>query len=168
MTIQETIDEIEKIYKLSNLKYERMLSYFVNLSRLSYQTVPMKQGTHLVRVRYSDKMESLIDLTEISYPKKCFVKGFSRLNRPYQNLFYASETIKACCAEMVALWFDEFKTGDTIKVTFGEWILKDDLKLLIIPDTNNESEFNKKVIEKMRSAEMPFWDYISEKFKTTT
>jgi len=128
----------------------------------------MKQGTHLVRVRYSDKMESLIDLTEISYPKKCFVKGFSRLNRPYQNLFYASETIKACCAEMVALWFDEFKTGDTIKVTFGEWILKDDLKLLIIPDTNNESEFNKKVIEKMRSAEMPFWDYISEKFKTTT
>jgi hypothetical protein len=85
MTAQEIIDIIEKTYKSSDLVYEMMLAHFVNLSGFGFQTVTAKQGSPIIRARYSDKIESFIDLSDISYPPKCYVKNFSRFNRPLQK-----------------------------------------------------------------------------------
>lgn len=168
MTAREIIDTIEKNYKSSDLIYEMMLAHFVNLSGLGFHTVTVKQGSPIIRARYSDKMDSFIDLSEVSYPQKCFVKNFSRLNRPGQNLFYASESEIACLSEMLPFWFAEFKTGDLIKVTLSKWIVRYDLKLLIIPDIDNSSQLNKATVKQLHPEEIVFWNYISSKYKTST
>ena len=168
MTPKEIIDTIQNAYNSGVLKYEVMFSHFVNLSGFNFQTVILKQGSQLIRARYTDKFESFQKVNEISYPSKEYVFNFSRLNRPRQNIFYASESEKACLLEMLPYWFDEFEIGDTILVTLGKWIARHDLKLLIIPDHHNLNTFNKKVISQMELSEIEFWDFISDKFKTST
>jgi hypothetical protein len=168
MTAQEIIDTIEKTYKSSDLIYEMMFAHFCNLSGFGFQTVTMKQGSCIIRARYSGKMDSFVDLPDVSYPQKCYVNNFSRLNRPGQNLFYASESELACLSEMLPFWFDEFKTGDLIKVTLGKWIARHDLKLLIIPDRNNSNQLNTATIKNLYPEEIVFWDYISSKYKAST
>lgn len=168
MTAREIIDTIEKTYKSSDLIYEMMLAHFMNLSGFGFHIVTVKQGSRIIRARYSDKKDSFVDLSDISYPQKCHVKNFSRLNRPGQNLFYASESEFACLSEMLPFWFDEFKTGDLIKVTLSKWIARYDLKLLIIPDINNSSPLNTATIKQLHPEETVFWNYISSKFKTST
>jgi hypothetical protein len=168
MTAQEIIGHIETIYKNSELTYEMMFVHFANLSGVGFQLVTIKRGSPILRARYSKNLKSFQSFTEISYPKIEHVRDFSRLNRPRQNIFYASETEKACLTEMLPFWFDEFKTGDIISVTLSKWILQNDLKLLIIPDANNTNEFNKTVRQKLEPQEIEFWNYISKKFKTST
>jgi hypothetical protein len=168
MVVQEIIDIIETTYNSSDLIYEIMLAHFSSLSGIGFHTIPMKKGSVIFRARYSDKIVSFIELSNISYPKKHFVNNFSRLNRPHQNIFYASETERGCLSEMLPFWLDEFKTGDKIMVTLGKWEVTNDLKLLIIPDTTNSSELNKRTISQLNSEEIQFWDYISRKYKITT
>lgn len=168
MTAQQIIDTIEETYKSSELIYETMISHFFNLDGLSFQTVPMKQGSSVYRTRYSDTLEPLIDFDDISYPPISAVKNFSRLNRPRQSIFYGSESEVACISEMLPFWFDEFKTDDLIKVTMSKSIVRQDLILIIIPDTSNLNHFNKTIIGKLDTEEIILWDYISKKFKLTT
>jgi hypothetical protein len=168
MKIKNVIKEIEKKYKSGNLIYERLFAYFVNLRGYSFKLVTLKKGSTLFRARYKPDKNSFLKINELSYPPSKYVKNFSRLNRPYQSLFYASKSKEACLSEMIRFWFNEFNNGDTIRVTFAEWFVKEDLKLLIIPDTANKSELNKNTIKDMHSQELEFWDYISSKFKTST
>jgi len=168
MIVKEIINTIEKNYKSSELVYEKMLEFFFSLSGIGFNTIPMKQNSIIVRARYSGNMASLINLSDITYPPIQYIKNFSRLNRPYQSLFYGSESESACLSEMLPFLIDEYKTGDYIYLTLSKWIVRHDLELLIIPDTNNSNEMNKKVIELLNNEEITFWDYISTKFKMST
>ena len=168
MSPQEIIDNIERTYKSTDLIYEMMLAYFVNLSGIEFRSVTLKKGSPIIRARYSATNESFYNLSDVSYPPKSCVKSFSRLNRPYQNLFYSSESEIACLAEMLPFWFYEFKTDDFILVTLSKWIVRSDLKLLIIPDTKNLSNLNRAAINQLNPNEIMFWDYISNKFRTST
>ena len=171
MTALEILNAIDKTYKTaknSDLIYELMLANFVNISGFVFQTGVIKQGSPLIRARFSSDMTSFLKLSDVSYPQKFHVTDFSRLNRPRQNLFYASESEKACIAEMLPFWLDKFKTGDRIKVTLGKWILRKDLMLLFIPDTKNVNKLSKITISQLRPEEKLFWDYFSEKLKTST
>jgi hypothetical protein len=104
----------------------------------------------------------------MSYPSKKIVTDFSRLNRPEQNIFYASESKITCLTEMLPFWINHIKTGEIIKVTIGVWTVMDDLKLLIIPDTSNFNERNRNIKSQLNPTEIEFWDYISGKFRKTT
>jgi len=168
MTARQIIDAFDEAYKSSEMIYEMMISNFINLSGIGFQTVPLKQDSTVFRARYRDNFEPIIDFADISYPPISAVKNFSRLNRPCQSLFYASESEIACILEMLPFWFDEFRTNDLINVTLSKWIVRYDLIVLIIPDTNNTNNFNKKVKENLDPEEIVFWDYISNKFTTTT
>jgi hypothetical protein len=168
MTTLKIIQGIEEAYKTSDLVYEMMVGHFFNLSGFAFHAVTIKQGSPLVRARYTNQMKSLHTLDEISYPKREYVTKFSRLNRPGQNLFYASESEKTCLAEMLPFWFDEFELGEIKLVTLGKWTVRNDLKLLVIPDTQNSNELSKKVISLLQKPEIEFWNYISGKFRTTT
>lgn len=168
MTAKEIISVIEKTYQPSDLLYEKMFAHFANLSGFEFQAVNLKPNSPIVRARFSDSKKSFKYISDVSYPQKKHVKEFSRLNRPGQNLFYASESIDSCLTEMLPFWFDTFKTGDKITVTLGLWIVKSDIKLLIIPETENLTPLNTKVISEMKLHDIEFWDYISQKFKTST
>lgn len=168
MTAQEIINNIETSFLKSDLIYEMMFAHFMNLSGFGFQTIPLKQGSSVVRARYTDRLASFSYLDEVSYPKSEYVTKFSRLNRPNQSLFYASETENACLTEMLPFWIDDFKKGDIISVTLGKWIVRNDLKLIIIPDTKNINVLNQKMLSQLQAQEIEFWDYISGKFKTST
>lgn len=168
MISQEVIHNIENSYLKSDMIYEKMFAHFINLSEFSFHIVTMKEGSPLIRARYTDRLTSFSSLSEVSYPKIEYVTKFSRLNRPRQSLFYASETEEACLAEMMPFWIDDLKKGDIISVTLGKWFLRNDLKLIIIPDTKNINELNQRVLNQLQAPEIEFWDYISNKFKTST
>lgn len=168
MTAQEIINNIETSYLKSDMIYEMMFAHFMNLSGFGFHTIILKQGSPVIRARYTNRLTSFSDLNEVSYPKSEYVIKFSRLNRPNQSLFYASETEKACLTEMLPFWIDDFKKGDIITVTLGKWIVRNDLKLIIIPDTKNINVLNQKILSQLQAPEIEFWDYISGKFKTST
>lgn len=165
MTVKETICLIENIYKNSDLIYESLFARFVNLTGFSFQSITLKKGSSVFRARYHCNDVSSDMIKDFSYPPKPCVKDFSRLNRPYQNLFYASESYQACIAEMTPYWFDEFETGDVIKVVIGKWVIRKDIKLIVIPDFQNSSELTKKVLNQFQKGEVEFWEYITSKFK---
>jgi hypothetical protein len=121
-----------------------MFAHFLNLTGFGFQIITAKQGCPIYRARYSNTTEPFRHLSEMSYPQKSHVKYFSRLNRPCQNIFYASESESACLTEMLPFWFAEFNTNDKITVTLGKWIVREDIRLLIIPDTQNKNEKIKK------------------------
>ncbi len=168
MTASEISKLIEKSYKENELVYEMMISHFSSLSNIPFHTVTLKKGSPIIRARYSKNLESFKNLSDISYPKIEYVKEFSRLNRPKQNLFYASESEIACITEMLPFWLDDFKTGDLILVTLCKWIIRNDLKLIVIPDVTNLNNLNKNIINRLQQQELLFWNYISEKFRTST
>lgn len=170
MSIPEIINTLEKTYQTpsSFMIYEKMFAKFLRLSDFKFRTIPIKQGSPIFRARYSMDNKPFKKLSDISYPPKEAVNSFSRLNRPLQNLFYASETAESCLSEMLPLWFKDFKKGDVISVTIGKWIVRNDLKLLIIPDTNNTNKKNEKILNRLEKEEKEIWDYFSKKFKTTT
>ncbi|MFZ4799748.1 MAG: RES domain-containing protein [Bacteroidia bacterium] len=168
MTAIEIIIDIEKAYNTSNLIYEKMFALFITLSGIGFHKVPVKKGSSIVRARYCNEKESFNYLSEMSYPQKQYVKNFSRLNRPYQNLFYGSETEATCISEMLPNWLDEFKIGDIITVTIGNWIVQKDFVLAIIPDLSNTNVFNKMILHDLNPEEIIIWEYISNKFKTNT
>lgn len=168
MTAKEIISVIENTYQPSDLLYEKMFAHFTNLSGFEFQAVNLKPNSPVVRARFSESKKSLQYISDVSYPQKKHVKEFSRLNRPDQNLFYASESIDSCLTEMLPFWFDTLETGDKITVTLGLWIVKSDIKLLIIPDTENLTPLNTKVISELKLNDLEFWNYISQKFKTST
>ncbi len=168
MTANEIINTLENSYINSSLIYEKMFAHFVNLTGFGFQIITVKQGSPIYRARYTNTVEPFRHLSEMSYPQKSHVKFFSRLNRPCQNMFYASESESACLTEMLPFWFTEFDTNDKITVTLGKWIVREDIRLLIIPDTKNKNEKNKKILSQLHPSEIEFWDYISNKFKTST
>lgn len=168
MTTQEYLQNLEKIFFKPDLVYEMLFANFINLSGFNFQTVAIKQGSPIYRARYTDKNDSFQKLSDISYPPKEFVTTFSRLNRPNQNLFYASESEISCLKEMLPFWFTEFNVGDKIQVTLGKWIIRKDIKLILIPDTENINDLNRNIVNQLQASEMEFWDYFSSKFKTST
>ncbi len=148
--------------------YEMMFAHFMTLSGLNILTVPLKRGSTIIRARYTNRLTSFSKLSEVSYPKKELITKFSRLNRPSQGWFYASENEQTCLTEMLPYWMDDSKKGDVISVTLGKWEIINDLELIIIPDTNNINELNQSVLNQISALEIEFWDYISSKFKTST
>ncbi len=168
IAVKAIVNDIETIYNTSNITYKIMLDYFNLLSHISFLTLPLKKGSYIFRSRYSTGVASFTLINDLSYPPKELVKDFSRLNKPYQSLFYASESYDACLSEMIHFWLDLFKEGEIFTVTIGRWMVKSDLKLLIIPDMNNSNEFNRVILSHLNSSDIEFWNYISEKFKTST
>lgn len=167
MSVNDYILKIENAYKSSELTYETMLEFFFNIEGLPIYYIPMRSGSYMIRARYKSAKEEFEKPSEFSYPPSSNVQSFSRLNRPKQSLFYASETEHACLTEMMRFWGEEFELGDKIKVAMGKWRLTEDIRLIIIPDPKNESELNQNIVKKLNSEELKFWSYISNKFKTT-
>lgn len=167
MDIEKLIASIEKTYTSSSLIYESMLEHFLNLDGLPFYYVPLKRGSYLIRARYKNANLHFEKPEEFSYPPSEYVCNFSRLNRPRQSLFYASETENSCFAEMIRFWGEEFNLGDKIRVGLGKWRLKEDIKVIIVPDPDNKSELNINTVNRLKPLELEFWRYISEKFKTT-
>jgi hypothetical protein len=145
-----------------------MFSKFIQLPEIGFHTVPVKKGSSIFRARYCNEKESFNTISEMSYPPKEYVKNFSRLNRPNQTLFYGSETKASCISEMLPFWLDEFKIGDIITVTHGNWIVQKDFILAIIPDLSNTNVFNKMILNDLNPEEIIIWEYISNKFKTNS
>lgn len=166
--IADITNYLENVYNNSLMKYEIMFAEFALLSEFEFHIVKIDKGSVIARCRYNSNNKSFTNVSQISYPPNHYINDFSRANRPKQKLFYASDSENASLAEMIPLWNKELSNRDSYKVTSSLWRTTRILNLIIIPDFNSTSEYNIKVIRKMNPNERKFWEYITNKYKTTS
>ncbi len=159
---------LEDVYTTSTMKYEIMFAEFALLNGFEFHIVKFDIGTKIARCRFNSDNNSYKNVTQISYPPNTYINDFSRANRPNQKLFYASDSEIACLAEMIPLWNRVLSGQEKYKVTSSLWKTTDMLNMIVIPNRNSTSDYNKIIIKKMKEIEQDFWEYITNKFKTTT
>lgn len=168
MRMTDTVDAIDKDYCDGLIQTTKIFELLSISDGFCLQTIPLKKGSYVFRSRYSKDLQSFMKISKLSYSPNNKVDKFSRLTQPGQSMFYASESFESCLAEMLPFWWDKIKIGEVFKVTIGKWEFSRDVKMIIIPDTDNINEFNNLVVAQLNSDEMLFWNYISKKFKMTT
>ncbi|MFK5856843.1 MAG: RES family NAD+ phosphorylase [Bacteroidota bacterium] len=167
MTPHQIIEQLQKAYDQKELSYENMIVQFANIENIPFRSVFLKKGSSIIRARCNRKPNSYTKLSHINNPPGSLVSNFSRLNRPLQSLFYGSDSVETCLSEMLNYWINDFEINDRIFVTIGKWVLLEDIKLLLIPDTNNLNELNLTRLGEIGIDEMVFWDFISNKYKVS-
>jgi len=146
------------------LLYEMLLSVFTNSYSVVF-TVQISKAK-LFRARINKNIINFEKVSEISYPLPKFVSSYGRVNRPFQNLFYASDSHETCEAELIPyLKSDKYTIGDIVPITIGLWELNAPVTVLVILDKTNErlTEF----IEATKHFDIPsenqiFLDFINE------
>jgi hypothetical protein len=155
-------DKIEHIFKNSKDKFTDFLDYFRKI-HLPLVRFELDSGGKVFRARHSlpnDIMDSFEDYT---YPPP--TDSFSRIGKPGDVWFYASQDYDACLAELLPSW--EKENGEKLRVTFGFWQIKEPLKVLFVPDLENENpEANQKHVQLNEEA-MAFWELICPYFFQT-
>lgn len=168
MTISEIIENIETVYKSTNsFIYETMFAHFANLSGFQIKPIHVKQGSTLIRARHNEKLEPFKFFNDVSYKKADTISSFGRINRPGQSMFYVSENEKTCFKEMLPFWLEKFATNDEFIVVLGDWYVRHDLRVILIPDPENVHIHNHDFFAGIIDEEQLFWKYISDKFKTS-
>lgn len=153
------------------MTYEILVTEFGLLEDLGYFEQKITKDKDIFRCRYNKNNKSFTKVSKISYPSACKVKDYSRVNRPKQKLFYASDSRAACLAEMIPIWNKQiFYHKRNYLSTIGKWKITKDLILILIPDFQSTSPYNINFIRRyhFNKNQRTFWEYISNKFKTDT
>ncbi len=164
-SVKEYIKEID----LSSTEaYKQLLEIFTEKYPMPVLTVPIKAKTVMCRSMQNLSESNFIDFKDLSYPPKEVIKGYSRVNRPFEQIFYASDSHETNLIELLPYWSSLVNEGDTIAVTIGFWQLDVDILVGIIPDLENkslmdfikESQFSKDFIRNIDD-----WKEINRYFK---
>jgi len=125
------------------LLYEQAFLHFINFKNLLYYfpTRAPKENNGVPVPIYRSRIHSsekyITDIDELSYRPAKDVLVFGRVNRPCQSYFYASGEANTCYDELENRINEELRTKNEIALTTGQWTLKRDLTLCVIPDWNN-------------------------------
>lgn len=176
---KNTIELLESINPFDDYAYERAVLAYLKLSGLPIFINKLLAGMSFFHSRTHDSEDFFYKVSDISLPPQEFVKGFARCNRPFQSIFYCSETRPTSYMELVEYWADSKKIGDTLKVTIGLWELKNSINSIIVisPDPDKRiSDFDKEhgkafdsLIAKYSGEELEsqrlFYKFLFEKFR---
>lgn len=136
--IHKLKNRLLEIDPLDNYAYERALSAFFSfLPKLPVLLFEIPAHSEVYRTRTHENLQFFERIDEISIPNKQFIKSFARCNRPFQPIFYGSDTRITSYAELVDYWSIGKGIGDKIYVTTGKWKIKKPLNSIIVssPDT---------------------------------
>lgn len=152
---------IDHIFKSETDKYKVFLNAFgqIDLPLLTHKLFPK---AIIYRARESSPDEVMENFSDFSYPPP--TDSYSRIGKPGDVWFYASEHFDACLAELLPTWKGE--EGEYLRVTFGIWELKEVLNVLIIPDLENENQYTKeaKLNDQLSASDKEFWRLVCPYF----
>lgn len=139
----DIISLINEVDLKSNYAYEHLFSIFSNNYDIPYYTYIIKKGkTSLFRARKNDNLNNYLNFNDLSYPPSHIIKDYSRANKPLQNLFYCSLEWDIALVELKLLELKNLSNEGIFAVTIGEWILHEDLNVIIIPDFRSKAMEN--------------------------
>ena len=135
---------------------------------MPFIVVPIKAASIVYRSRQNIENSNYCKFEDLSYPPSHLVTKYSRANKPYQQVFYASDNFVTNLAELLPCWLKDYKVGDVFAVTTGQWELTSKLWIALLPDSTN-----KKMIDNLKSADTlnlspsdwAYWDYVASFFK---
>jgi hypothetical protein len=176
---QKTIDLLESINPLDDYAYERAVLAYLKLGGLPIFINELPIGMSFFHSRTHISEDFFYKVSDISIPPQEYVKNFARCNRPFQSVFYCSETRPTSYMELVEYWAESKKIGESLKVTLGLWELKKTINSIIVttPDPAKRiSEFDKlhglafdTLITKYKGEELEsqklFYQFLFEKFR---
>lgn len=182
MTVENVnfaIEKLEAINPIEEYAYEKAILAYLTIKKFPVLLYNIPAGTAIFRTRTSETNEFHNTISDISITPGQFVKDFARCNRPFQSKFYCSENRPTSFIELVENWTETKSCGEKVYVTIGRWLLKKELKTIIIttPDIKNRvSDFDKyhgSVMEtfigncepEIREATIVFYRYLFEKFR---
>lgn len=148
--MKKKIEYILKTNLDNAFAYEKLLDIFFTIGEFPIYKVPVIKESLVYRSRQNDK-QNFIDFNELSYPPKKIIKGFGRINKPFQATFYGSDSYKTTITELMPNWFLSYKKGDLISITTSLWTVKQSLSVAMIPDFYNERMQNFIKIAKIES-----------------
>lgn len=136
--------EIESIINIkTTLSYEKAFLYFLQLLKdnFCFPTPVRKEnnGTAvpIYRSRIIEGNCNNLNIKEIKHRCANEVSTFGRINRPNQAYFYACDDYENCLKELdKEIKFKKECKKEFVVIT-GQWTLKKDLIVCIIPDWNN-------------------------------
>jgi hypothetical protein len=176
---KKTIELLENINSSDDYAYERAVLAYLKLGGLPVFTNDLSSGLSFFHTRTHESEDFFFKISDISIPPQKFVKDFARCNRPFQSVFYCSETRPTSYMELLENWVDSKKIGEILKITLGLWELKKSIKTIIVttPDPENRiSSFDKEhgtafdsLIMKNSGEELEaqklFYRFLFEKFR---
>jgi len=136
--MKDTIRHILSINLDDEFAYQRLLELFLNVKTFPVYNVPIvKEKSTIYRTRqnlYGD----FTDFSDLSYPPSELIKDFGRVNKPFQSVFYGSDSFETTMTELMPNWFLGNSAGDIITLTTSSWVVQENLNVIIIPDFRNE------------------------------
>lgn len=165
----EIISRINKIDLNSSFAYENLFSIFSHNEYQPYYLYNLKKESKhkFFRSRKNKCFTSYFDFKDLSYPPSNKVFGFSRANKPLQNLFYISDKWETNLLELKLFWAKDLLDGDIFWVTAGQWELIEDIKVAIIPDFSSKSmkSITDSISGELTQLELDFYKFINSKFR---
>lgn len=176
---KETIELLESINSSDDYAYERAVSAYLKLGGLPMFTIDLSSGFSYFHTRTHISEDFFFKISDISIPPQQFVADYARCNRPFQSVFYCSETRPTSYMELLENWADSKNIGEKLKITLGLWELKKPIKAIIVtsPDQENRiSSFDKEYgdafdscLKKYSGEELEsqklFYRFLFEKFR---
>lgn len=160
------IKRIEEIYRYSFHKYEDLYEYFYNYCEFQISSTKLSLGFDTIRIRDYKNLNEIQSKVDVQYPPTS--SSFSRIGKPNQIWFYVSDDFNAAASEMLPGWYSKINPGDDISIIISTWHVRQEIKVIIIPDLTNQNEICKKIDLQVYNANRKFWSYVCGKFKTTT
>lgn len=157
---------INEIYQSSNNKYKDLYEYFLTHCGFSITSTRLNIGFDTYRIRDYQDISEINNKDDVKYPP--FSRSFSRIGKPNQIWFYISDDYQASFAEMLPIWYKKVNAGTNIKIVLSIWHIRQEIKVLIIPDLKNINEVCKRLDLSTYLNEKDFWSYICERFGTST
>lgn len=136
--MKNTIRHILEINLDDEFAYQRLLELFLNVKTFPVYKVPVvKEKSTIFRTR-QNLAGDFTDFSDLSNPPSELIKDFGRVNKPFQSVFYGSDSFETTMTELMPNWFLGNSKGDIITLTTTSWSVEENLNIIIIPDFRNK------------------------------
>lgn len=160
------IREIEEIYRYSYNKFDDLHDYFLKYCGFEILITRLSVGYNTFRIRDYKVLDEIKCRDNVKYPPTS--NSYSRIGKPKQVWFYLSDCVEASLSEMLPGWYSKIKPGETINIIISKWHIRENIKVMIIPDLEGINNVCKEMDLEAYYKNHKFWAYITKKFKTTT
>lgn len=145
--VLKAIQKLESINPNDEFAYEEAIRAFLSIGQFPVLIDKIDSNTSICRTRTHSKSEILFEkVSDIFIAPQNVITNFARCNKPHQAKLYGSENRPTSYLELVKNWLDNFKEGDKLFVTVGQWTTQRDFNLVIVttPDKHQRtSAFDK-------------------------
>jgi hypothetical protein len=158
--------DIIEIMNHSSFIYDELFCYFSTLQSIPVYNYKLPKGNSFYRARKNDNFANFQNFNDLYSPPKDLVKNYSRANKPFQSVFYVSDTWETNLAELKPFLLNGLAIGDVIWITQAKLKQLMDFNLVILPDFKNPKmkEFINNFVSKLSENQIQFLSFMNSFF----